>query len=209
MISWVRGTLTEISDEQVFLESGGLGYSVYVPSGILAELAQKKGEEVRLYTYHYLEGGIGGGPLRPVLFGFKNRVDLEFFKRITSVPKLGPKKAIKALSLPTRKIAEAIEDGDDGMLTTMPGIGKKLAQDIIHILQGKVAMFALMRDESAVAPQGEMDLRSEARDALEQLGYGISDAQRMIEKALQKEVKIKSAEELIRQIFMQRKKEDG
>ncbi len=209
MISWIKGKLKEVSEEQVLVEAAGVGYSIYVPSGMMADLAARKGEEIELYTYHYLEGGVAGAPLRPVLFGFKNRLDLEFFRRITSVQRLGPKKAIKALSLPTRQVASAIEEGNQALLSSMPGIGPKLAQEIIHTLRGKVAMFGLMRDESAVAPRAELDVRSEALDALGQLGYSPGDAQRMITEALTNNPRIKTAEELIREIFVQRKRTDG
>lgn len=209
MISWITGKLKEVSEEQVLIEAAGVGYSIYIPSGMLADLAARKGEEIELYTYHYLEGGVAGSPLRPVLFGFRNRLDLEFFKRITSVQKLGPKKTIKALSLPTRQIASAIEEGDEALLSSMPGIGRKLAQEIIHTLRGKVAMFGLMRDESVVAPRAELDMRGEALDALEQLGYSPVDAQRMISEALTNNPGIKTAEEVIREIFVQRKRTDG
>jgi Holliday junction DNA helicase RuvA len=53
------------------------------------------------------------------------------------VEAIGPLKAVKALNVSVRDIANAIETGDLGKLKQLKGIGARTAQKIIATLAGK------------------------------------------------------------------------
>ena len=72
------------------------------------------------------------------MVGFLNAGERDFFTKFTSVKGIGVKKGLRSLSVPIATIAAAIEDGDDKMLMSLDGIGKRMAQQIIAELRGKL-----------------------------------------------------------------------
>jgi Holliday junction DNA helicase RuvA len=105
-------------------------------------------------------------------------------------------------------LARAIEDGDTKTLTQLPGVGRQRARELIARLQGKVAKFALLAEEEAPVPT-VTDVVSEALEILQSLGYTRTEAQRMIDAALERLPKPSSTEELIRTVYqVQREKRE-
>ena len=213
MIGRICGNLIGVDEEVALVDVSGVGYEVTV-SPVLAQRLRRLGQgaEVTLVTYYYLQSDPSKAV--PVLIGFETEAQREFFLQLTSVGRLGSKSAIKALSMPISAIARAIEMGDARRLQTLPGIGPQKARDIIAKLQGKVGRYVGV-DEEEPAPAAEplsaeqMELEDEALEILLQLGYSQADALRMIGEALAEAGgEIKSADELIKQIF-RRKPESG
>ena len=211
MISWVRGVLSEVADGVVTVEVAGVGYSVFVSESLARELLSRRGEEVELYTYYYLQGSGLGGAL-PTLIGFRSALDREFFEQFITVSGIGPKAAVRALTLPVQEIAAGIEAGNRGVLESLPGIGRQRAGQIIAKLQGKVAKFAMAPTGEAVSAVVVEDVAEEARLILtEQLRYSSGDAERMIREAFSRRPSIKTVQELLRDIYQhqrERTKED-
>ena len=87
------------------------------------------------------------GNLIPRLVGFLNQSDLEFFSMLTTVQGLSVKRSLKALTIPVKEMARAIELKNVSILKKLPEIGGKTAEKIIMELKGKVAKFALLREE--------------------------------------------------------------
>ena len=79
----------------------------------------------------------------PRRLGFLNETELEFFELFCTVDKIGAKKALKAMGRPIQEMADAIQRQDAKWLTTMPGIGKQSAEQIIATLKRKVTRFAM------------------------------------------------------------------
>jgi len=79
------------------------------------------GDSVSFVIYHYVQSD----PSRsiPTLIGFTNKVEREFFEKFITVSGVGPKAALKALSVPISQIANAIDSGDQAFLKTLPGVG--------------------------------------------------------------------------------------
>ena len=109
MISQIRGILREQRTSSILLEVQGLCYEVFVPPAILRALDGQTavGEELTLVTFHYHQLEPSRGV--PVLIGFQNEIEREFFERFITVSGVGPKAALKALSLPIPVIAQAID----------------------------------------------------------------------------------------------------
>ena len=107
--------------------AGGLGYEVLVPPAILANLPEAvEGNEVSLVLYYYLQ--IDQSRATPVMIGFRDTLEREFFEGFIQVASIGPRTAVKAIAMPIPNIAAAIESGDTRVLTRLPGVGQQKAQ---------------------------------------------------------------------------------
>ena len=192
----------------VLLEVGGISYEVFMPSSLLRALPERLGPdgEVELVTFHYQQLEVGRGV--PVLIGFFNEVEREFFARFISVSGIGPRAALKALAQPIAVIAQAIDEGDLPLLRSLPGIGEQRAKEIVAKLQGKVGKYALMQDKDArpAAPDdGRSAVEDEAVAVLVQLEYKKAEAKEMVQAALQRNPGIKSSEQLLNEVYRQQR----
>ncbi|MFQ5952479.1 MAG: Holliday junction branch migration protein RuvA [Candidatus Omnitrophota bacterium] len=205
MISKISGTIVGKKEGALLIGNGGICYEVMVPLAVMKALEKVNGLEgqVELVTYHYHQTE----PSRsvPVLIGFQNEVEREFFEKFISVSGVGPKAACKALTEPFSTIAGAIDSGDASFLKRLPGIGDQKARLIVAKLQGKVGKYGLIRDKFTVeAPEYE-DVKSEALEVLLQLQYKKAEAEEMIRKALERAPEVKTSEELLNEIYRERK----
>ena len=195
MIVKLRGQLTDISEESVVVDRDGLAYEILVPSYAVGELAACRGGEVTLHTLEYLEGNAAGGNMTPRLVGFLHVEDRAFFKQFLTVKGVGVRKALRALAAPVAQIAADIEAADATGLARLPGIGRRMADQIVAELRGKVAAHAFVSSGVPVAVRSEFS--SEQRDAIEILaawGDARSDAERWIARASQLHSDIRTAE---------------
>ncbi|MBF0569390.1 MAG: Holliday junction DNA helicase RuvA [Candidatus Omnitrophica bacterium] len=205
MIARLQGKIVEKKDLAVILDAGGIFYEVQVPSSVAQRLesAQAPDGTVTLITHHYFQIGPSSG--MPVLVGFLNEIEKEFFLQFISVSGIGPKAAVKALDRSIAEIAAAIDQGDIAFLKTLPGIGQQKAKDVVAKLQGKVSRFGLIQDK-AVREESSVPaaFRDEALEVLGQLQYKKAEAEEMIRKALERNKAISTAEELLNEIYKQR-----
>ena len=208
MIAKITGTIAEIHEDAITVDVGGLGYEVMVPSGLALRLRQHgaTGSDITLHTLEYIEGGPSGGSMIPRLTGFLDPLDREFFRMITTVKGLGPKKALKSLTIPTKRFAAAIEGNDAGTLSKLPGIGKRSAEKIVAELRGRCQKFALMRGDEALEVKSEDELEPDVRDETmqiltSQLQYSPVEAEAMIDEALKVTGKLDTSQQLISEIF--------
>jgi len=209
VISRLCGTLVERRETTVLLEANGVTYEVLVPASILRALDRhlQPNGQIRLVTYHYHH--IEPSRAVPILVGFMNEIEREFFERFITVSGIGPKAAVRALKQPIPLIARAIDDGNLEVLRSLPGIGPQRAKEIVAKLQGKVGKFALMPEENGVSngPAAVPDAAAEALEVLLQLQYKRPEAQAMIKNALSRSTGLSSAEEILNEVYKQRAKE--
>lgn len=209
MIVGIAGELVEKKELSVVIRAQGLYYEVMVPASVLNRLDEAKDEKGQTYliTYHYVQLTPSSGA--PVLIGFMNEVEKDFFQQFIKVSGIGPKAAVKALNQPIAQIIRAIDSGDAAYLKTLPGIGMQRAKEIVAKLQGKVGKFGLIKDEGddfSKTSVVEYDWQQEALNVLLQLQYKRHEASVMIDRALETNKSIKSAEELLNEIYKQRVK---
>ncbi len=206
MISRIRGTVREIGELQLYLEVHGLCYEVLLPASILRVVRDRVAPtgDLELVTFHYQQLEVGRGI--PVLIGFLNEVEREFFMRFISVAGIGPRAAVKALTRPIPIIAQAIDEGNVGLLKSLPGIGEQRAKEIVAKLQGKVGKFALLRTPQE-NPQSSDDtlkqtrLEEEAVAVLVQLEYTRLEARQMVKAALERNIGVKTVEDLLNAVY--------
>lgn len=206
MISRISGTVVEKRSGGLLLDNGGIAYELIVPQAVLKAMEKDMapGNKVTLVTYHYYQMEPSRGV--PVLIGFQNEVEREFFEKFITVSGVGPKAACRALAESFSAIAGAIDSGDVPFLKTLPGIGDQRARLIVAKLQGKVGKYGLIQDEGIKSGIKEHDdIKAEAVDVLLQLQYKRPEAENMVEKALERNKDIKTSEELLNEVYRDRK----
>lgn len=208
MIAQIKGKVVQKGKKNsILVDVSGICYEVLIPSIIMRQLEGNFNEDgtIHLITYHYLQTDMARST--PILIGFLNEVEKEFFEEFITVSGIGPRAAVKAFSRPISEIVKAIDEGDTNLLTTLPGIGVQRAREIIAKLQGKVGKFGLIQDKKMKEPMLEKtNWQEEALEVLLQLQYKRKEAQEMIRRALERKQDINSAEDLLNEVYRQRKK---
>jgi Holliday junction DNA helicase RuvA len=203
MIGYLEGKILKKEEDRVLVLANQIGYEVLLPAIVMKSLQNKNiGEEISLYIFFQQTER----QPKPVLIGFNLEVEKEFFQHFISVEAIGPLKAVRALSIPVREIATAIESGEINELAQLKGIGRRTAQKIIATLEGKMGKFALIRpaDDEAAAP--DVDFSNQVLNVMiKQLGHRTADARRMIDKAFKRNRSINTAEELFDEVYRSEK----
>ncbi len=207
MISRISGKLFEVKDISVTINVHGIFYEVFVPASVAQRIRETEDAQgnVNLVTYYYFQISPSQGI--PVMVGFTNDMEKDFFQLFIKVSGIGPKAAVKALTQPISDISAAIDRGDVGYLKNLPGIGPQRAKEVVAKLQGKVSRFGLLRDKQITTLPSKTtspDWHQEALGILMQLQYTKIEAERMMQDALKRSEKIESAEDLLNQIYKQK-----
>lgn len=174
MISFIRGSLERRAENFIIIESGGIGYQVFVSPATLARLPQT-GAEVKVYTYlDVKEGGIS-------MYGFFSSDEQEMFHKLLTVSGVGPKGALGFLAqLTPRQLILAILSDDVKTLCQAPGVGRKTAQRVVLELKDKFRTEETLEQgemwQRELSPTGGTDARFEAIDAMMALGYSRNKA---------------------------------
>ena len=200
MIARLEGKLVKLDTESALVQVGAIAYEVMLPGYCISALAGSIGADVTLCTMEYYEGSLGGGNLVPRIVGFLSDGEKEFFIKYTSVKGIGIRKALRSLSMPIANIASAIEAGDDKMLSALDGIGKRMAQQIIAELKGKLGGFAI-GVEQAATKAAFRPFQAEALEILIAWGEKRNEAIELIGLACKRHPDIKSAEELVPLVY--------
>ena len=175
MIAFVKGRIDDISEENVVLDVGGIGYNIKISTGTAASLPGI-GEEIKLYTYTCVREDMFS------LFGFLTRDKREIFKKLMTVNGSGPKGGLAILSaMSADDLRFAIISGDAASISKAPGIGKKTAERVILDLKDKISIEdTLVQKEihqySDCNGRGDQHAKNEAVEALTALGYSATDA---------------------------------
>lgn len=173
MIYYVKGILTEFTEEGAVLEAGGVGYHLIIPASLRVELPAP-GEEVKLYTYYQV------GEDSQKLYGFSDREARNLFLQLIKVSGIGPKLAVSVMgTLSVDELRLAVIAGDVKAIAQAPGMGKKTAEKLILEMKDKIDVSQLVTAPSGTpggAPVIVTDAFSEAVAALQSLGYSSSEA---------------------------------
>ena len=199
MIGYLEGEILKKEEERILVLVNQIGYEVLLPAIVMETIQDKQvGDDVSLYIFFQQTER----QPKPVLIGFNLEVEKEFFQYFISVEDIGPLKAAKALTVPVREIATAIEADDINELTKLKGIGRRTAQKIIATLGGKMGKFALIRSEERPLEPPVEDFSKQVLDVMiKQLGHRMADARQMIDQALKRNSTIKTAEELFEEVY--------
>ncbi|MEJ2095889.1 MAG: OB-fold domain-containing protein [Deltaproteobacteria bacterium] len=207
MIGYLEGKVISKEEDRVLLLCHHIGYEILLPGIVMKALEGKqRGDELSLYIYHQQTER----QPKPVLIGFNLEVEKEFFQNFISVGDIGPLKAVRALSIPIREIATAIESNDVHKIKQLKGIGARTAQKIIATLQGKMGKFALIREKEDAASPVIEDIENQVIDVLvTQLGHKKTDAAAMVAKALKLYSPISTPEELFEAVYRSQRDDES
>jgi Holliday junction DNA helicase RuvA len=164
-------------------------------------LSDRVGTDISLYTLEYFEGSPGGGSFVPRMVGFLSESEREFFTKFTSVKGIGVKRGLRSLSMPISSIASAIENGDEKILMTLPSVGKRMSQQIIAELKGKLGSFAIGAELAETAVPKFKLFQAEALEILIAWGEKRNEAIELIELACKRHPDIDSAEQLVPLVY--------
>jgi Holliday junction DNA helicase RuvA len=203
MISKIRGNLIKKEENRAVVDIGGICYEVNIPVTVSSRLNKNSEGLVELVIYHYFNMDKNRGI--PVMIGFIDDLEKEFFEKFISISGIGPKVALKAFDKPIALIARAIEDGDLAFLKTLDGIGIQKAKQIIASLQGKVGRFALLKSEKETKIPVKNEIIDEACGILKRLQYNTKEIEEMIKKALDAKPDVGNVEDFLNEIYRQRK----
>lgn len=169
MIDYMIGRVTYLGNDFFYLENNGVGYKISTSTFTLSSLLK---EDNNSYIYTNLivrDDGL-------FLYGFNSEDEVNMFKLLLNVSKIGPKVACGILSaLRPFQISRAISTKDTAILCKSPGVGKKTAERMILELKDKVeGMFSIQDNITEELP----DNYEEALLALVSLGYGRYEVER-------------------------------
>jgi Holliday junction DNA helicase RuvA len=195
MIGKLTGMIDYKAADHVLLDVGGVGYTVHCSERTISALPGA-GQVAALYTELLVREDL------LQLFGFATPYEREWHRLLISVQGIGAKASMAILgTLGPEGIARAIAIGDWGAVKAAPGVGPKIAQRVVNELKDKApATMALggsvqqaMGDAPAqvIEPDALVEARpipsasaqAEALSALQNLGYGPSDAARAVAEA--------------------------
>lgn len=167
MISHIYGEIAHRGDGFVVIDVNGVGYQVNLTRPALQELSGK--DRVKLYTYlNVREDALN-------LYGFTSASELEIFKLLISVTRIGPQIALTILSqIRMEELAAAIIHEDERILTSISGVGQKSAKRLILELRDK-----MKQRMGGYAPAGNVNY--DAVSALVSLGFHRREAQQAVE----------------------------
>lgn len=163
MIAGVRGSIREHGPGWIVVDTGGLEYRVFVPLEDPSRLG-KPGDVIHLKTV--LE--VREDALE--LYGFPREDQMDLFKILTSVPRVGTRVALRILTaLEPAEIVAAVENRSTDAFRAVSGVGEGLAERLVMDLKKKVRQVRLTG-----LPAGQplpAGVESQAREALKALGY--------------------------------------
>lgn len=166
MIAYLEGSALVKKDHLIVL-TGGVGYLVFVGSKILRSFATQS-ENVALHIYSHIKED------RFELYGFKSEEDLAIFKMLLAISGVGPKTALALADSGTDQLIEAVRQAQTSFFTSVPRVGKKLAQKIIIELKTKLGSLKEL-NLSTLTPKAQ-----DVMDALLGLGFEENSVQTIL-----------------------------
>jgi len=166
MIGRIKGVLLEKTPPFVLVDVQGVGYEVEVPMSTFYNLPAV-GETVTFLTQFIVREDA------QLLFGFGSDRERSIFRQLLKVNGVGAKSALSILSgLSVEDLIRAITLQEAGMLTRIPGVGKKTAERLLLELKDKFSMLDGVNLSSAKPASASTDVLN----ALLALGYNEREA---------------------------------
>ncbi len=156
MIAYLQGQPLVV-DSQLILMCNGVGYGVHVTNATLSSIATLQTVSLHIYT-HVKEEALE-------LFGFVNHEEKKLFLLLLSVSGVGPKTALAILEKGTTAVVTAVQQAQVQVFSSVPRVGKKVAQKIIIELTPKLGSLKQLQLTPLSTFQSELTL------ALVSLGF--------------------------------------
>lgn len=166
MIGRLSGKLLEKHPPQILVDVQGVGYEVDVSMSTFYNLPAL-GEHVTLHTQLIVREDAH------LLFGFGSETERRAFRQLIRISGIGARTALSVLSgLSVAELAQAVTMQDSGLLTRIPGIGKKTAERLLLELKDKLGTDTT----SAIGVHRAPPVTADVLHALIALGYSDKEA---------------------------------
>lgn len=165
MIGRLNGVLLEKTPPLILIDCNGVGYECEVPMSTFYNLPAI-GEKVVMLTHFVVREDA------QLLYGFGSTQERVTFRQLLKVNGIGAKSALSILSgVSIDELAQAITLQEVGMLTRIPGVGKKTAERLLLELKDKFSVDGLTMNSHAAKSAS-----SDVLNALISLGYNEREA---------------------------------
>jgi len=192
MITSLSGELIERTSSYAVVECCGVGYFVNISHKTYSDLPEKG--QCTILTHFTVSVDVRSGASEHKLFGFSHKEEREIFRKLISVSGVSSTLGMVVLSsLDTAQLQRAVVEGDAKRISTVKGIGPKLAERIIVELRGKLDLIEL----STVVGGSGNTIKGEALSAMSSLGVDRIKAERVLQGILENRGDI-ALEELIK-----------
>lgn len=166
MIAFLTGRVSGKTAGAALLDVGGVGFRLLMSTRSLTALPAV-GDSVTVHAYLNVRED------ELTLYGFESEDERSLFETLIGVTGVGPKVALAVLSaLSPDALRAAVAVDDIAMLSSVPGVGKKLAQRLALELKDKLDL----PDMAALGRAGQPAATAEARDALLSMGFTVAEA---------------------------------
>jgi Holliday junction DNA helicase RuvA len=174
MIGYLQGTMHSLDATRAVIVAGGVGYDVRISLQTYYRLEGTREAALEIYT-HVREDTIA-------LYGFATSEEKFAFEKLISISGIGPTLAQKILSgIDANDLADAVARGDTRKLSSIPGVGKKIAERICLELRDKLVLPESARAASGVPSR--MSIDEDVQSALVNLGYRPNVAETAVDAA--------------------------
>lgn len=191
MISYLAGKVVEKHPTRIIVDVGGIGYEVFIPLSSYDRLPATGGE-CKVLTHHHVRED------SQVLFGFMTDGERAMFKLLLATTGVGPKLALSALSgLSVQDLKSAIVTGDTKRLSSISGVGKKVAERLVVELKDKISAGEGFEAVAGGGDSGDL-LARDAILALAALGYKDEQARKMVMDVVKSGKDAGTVEEMVR-----------
>jgi holliday junction DNA helicase RuvA len=188
MLAYLKGNFTFKTPTVVHIECNGVGYEVQVSLNTYSKIQNLT--EGLLHTHLIIREDAH------ILYGFVERSEKEIFQQLISVSGVGAATArVMLSSLQPGEVINAVLQGNENLLESVKGIGKKTAQRIVLELKDKLSKSAT---DGNISTLNHNTLEQEALTALTALGIARNAAESAIKKAQQSGNDLTRVEELIK-----------
>jgi len=191
MITFLRGNIVEKQPTRAVLDVGGVGYEVLIPLSSYDRLPLI-GDSCYILTVDHVREDVHQ------LFGFMTEAERDMFGLLRGITGIGPKLALSALSgLSVRDIKAAVVEGDIKRISSISGVGKKMAERIVVELRHKISAGEALEAVAGADGGGGTYLRDSIL-ALVALGYKQEKARDMVRKVMELHPDVESVEAVIK-----------
>jgi Holliday junction DNA helicase RuvA len=161
MIGRISGILLDKTPPLALIDCNGVGYECEVPMSTFYLLPQV-GDKVILLTHFVVREDA------QLLFGFGTNQERLMFRQLLKVNGIGAKSALAILSgLSIDELIQAVSLQEAGLLTRVPGIGKKTAERLLLELKDKFTLDSAL----SIKGSGMASISQDILNALIALGY--------------------------------------
>ena len=161
MIGRISGILLDKTPPLALIDCNGVGYECEVPMSTFYLLPQV-GDKVTLLTHFVVREDA------QLLFGFGTNQERLMFRQLLKVNGIGAKSALAILSgLSIDELIQAVSLQEAGLLTRVPGIGKKTAERLLLELKDKFTLDSAL----SIKGSGITSISQDVLNALVALGY--------------------------------------